>query len=66
MAVEDPGTLTVTCDGCGETVEAETTSYAGEPATFGVDDSTLEALDWLVVEGETFCPECKDEPDEDE
>lgn len=68
MAVEDPGTFTVTCDDCSETVEADSTEYAGDPRTWGVDEETLEALGWAVVygTGETYCPDCKDKDEEDE
>lgn len=43
MAVNFPNELTVECDGCGETIEAVVSEYAGEPASIGVDDETLEA-----------------------
>lgn len=58
MAVEDPGFLVVICDRCEESVGMETTTYAGSPDTWGVDDETLEAEGWTRQDGETYCPEC--------
>ena len=58
MAIEDPGTLTVTCDDCGETVEADTTQYAGGGVSFGVEDQTLKDLGWFVEHDQHYCPEC--------
>jgi hypothetical protein len=59
MAVEDPGELQVTCDDCGEDTMMDTTQYAGGIPSWGVDDSTIEANGWLLVETETFCPKCR-------
>lgn len=58
MAVEDPGTLTVTCDECGEQDEFETTEFAGDPASFGVEDHSLEQKGWKRDGGTTFCKDC--------
>lgn len=61
MAVEDPGTLTVTCDECGEAMEMNTTEYAGGQATFGVDVDTLSEHGWSIAGSSTFCPKCSEE-----
>lgn len=61
MAVEDPGMLTITCDECGDTDEVETTGYVGNPASWGVEDETLEEAGWTRIGDETFCPKCSKE-----
>lgn len=61
MPVEDPGVLTVTCDDCEETAEMATTSYAGEPQTFGVDDDTLAEAEWTREGSATYCPTCSEQ-----
>ncbi len=66
MAVEDPGEFTVTCDICGATIQADSTAYCGSPASYGVEETTLEDLDWSCVDGETFCPKCKDKDTEED
>lgn len=66
MAVQDPGTLTVECDGCGKTADMDTTEYCGDPSSWGVDDQTLEDNDWSRGDGdETFCPDCSEDEDEE-
>jgi hypothetical protein len=65
MGVEDPGLLVVTCDGCGHSDDFDTTEYAGDPASWGVDISTLEAVGWTRIGDEVLCPTCKEERDDD-
>ena len=65
MAVEDPGTLTVTCDECGDTKEMDTTAYCGSPSSFGVDDTTLEENGWDEIDGMILCPKCIEEQEEE-
>lgn len=66
MAVEDPGTLQVTCDGCGKQEDMDTTEYGGDPPSWGVDSSTIEQNGWTVSGNSTYCPDCKDEAGEEE
>jgi ssDNA-binding Zn-finger/Zn-ribbon topoisomerase 1 len=60
MAVEDPGTLTVTCDQCGKDTEMDTTTYGndGVTDTYGVDRQTMEDLGWDIQDGTILCPKC--------
>lgn len=59
MGVEDPGMLKVTCDECGEEEEFDTTSYAGDPISFGIDSETLKANKWSQGDGDsTLCEKC--------
>jgi hypothetical protein len=58
VAVEDPGQLQVVCDSCGEEEMMDTTQYAGDPPTWGVDSSTLDENGWTSEGGETFCKDC--------
>ena len=59
MAVEDPGTMTVTCDECGEQDEFETSEY--QHKCFSVSDTTLKEHGWKVLNNgaETYCPRCR-------
>lgn len=58
--INDPGTLQVTCDECGEEQDMETTEYAGgEGPTWGVDESTIKQYEWTTDGSEHKCPECK-------
>lgn len=68
MAINDPGTLDVECDKCGEVEVFDTTEYSGgEGQTFGVDSQTLEAAGWKRRSGEIICYDCcKAEDDEKE
>lgn len=67
MPVEDPGVLDVTCDRCGVTEPMDTTEFAGNPSTWGIDDVTIEGNGWVRSYGDdcTYCPKCKDRQDED-
>lgn len=65
MAVEDPGTLQVTCDECGEECEMATTEFAGSPKSFGVDSDTMAEHGWLDDGGSTYCPKCSADYKED-
>lgn len=66
MGVEDPGMLKVTCDGCGEEEEFDTTSYAGDPISFGIDDETLKANKWSKGDGDlVYCESCTKEIEEE-
>jgi hypothetical protein len=58
MAVEDPVTMDVTCDDCGESMSMDTTSFSGDPVTYGVTAETIEENGWTEDGGETFCPKC--------
>lgn len=66
MSVEDPGQLLVTCDGgdhkdCVGQTEMDTTQYAGDPPSWGIDESTLDQNGWLVDGDQTYCPKCRKE-----
>lgn len=65
MSVEDPGEFTVTCDKCDESITLASTQYAGDPATWGVDDAELEDAGWVREGDETYCPGCKDGDDDE-
>ena len=61
--VEDPGTLTVRCDECGDTIEIDTVAYAGgEGPTFGISEDDLDTQGWKMDGNAVhYCPECKPE-----
>lgn len=61
MAFEGPGTITVVCDECGETIEAEAQEYCGDPITWGVDDSAIEEAGWIIDENCHYCRECAEQ-----
>lgn len=65
MPVQDPGTIVVTCDECDKETEMDTTEYAGDPPSWGVDPTTLEQNGWTLEGSETFCPECSEKREED-
>lgn len=68
MAVEDPGsygsafdgTFTVVCDDCGEEADVPATEYAGDPSSWGVEDSSLLEIGWTRCGNTVYCPDCSD------
>lgn len=66
MAVHDPGQLTVECDRCGHEEDMDTTEYAGQPPSWGIDDETLTHNGWLEAGGEYLCPNCAAEETDEE
>ncbi len=65
MAVEDPGTLLVTCDRCQVQTEMSTTEYKGHPPTWGVSDATFDEHGWFRSHDLTYCPQCEGERHEE-
>lgn len=62
MALDLPGSIEGTCDGCGETETFDATEYTGSPRTVGVEESEVSGKGWWLTDGdELFCPDCKHE-----
>lgn len=66
MPVEGCADFEVTCDRCGKTIEVDSTEYAGEPTSWGVDDDDLNAVGWIREGTATYCPNCQGDDDDAE
>ena len=60
--INGPTEIEVVCDECANWIMISATEFAGDPPTWGVNDSDIETENWSITdEGTHLCEDCTEE-----